>query len=86
MMKANNHYRLPVDIDLSAISGEAFRAYLLHCQLSYLQVAQAANIHQVSVYNMANGVPVLPEHAESARVGLLELTGEPYTAFIYTIL
>ena len=73
------------EIDLGATSSEAFRTYLLSHQLSFLQVANASALHQVSAYNIANGVPILPEHEDAVRLGLWKLTGEPYTAFIYTL-
>ena len=68
--------------DLGEISSAAFRAFLLQHQLSYLKVARVAGIHMVSVYNIATGVPVLPEHETAVRAALSRLTGEPYTAFI----
>lgn len=86
-MKMSTHNPLypPVDINLGVLSSEAFRAYLLQHQLSYLRVAQASGIHQVSVWNIANGVQVLFEHAEAVRIGLQRLTGESYSTFIYSL-
>ena len=71
--------------ELAEISSATFRAFLLHHQLSYVKVARAANIHMVSVYNIASGVAVLPEHEAAVRAGLQQITGERYTAFIYTV-
>lgn len=81
-MSTPEQFELP---DLGEISSSAFRTFLLHHQLSYLKLAQAANVHVVSVYNVATGVPVLPEHEAAIRQGLRRLTGENYTAFIYKV-
>lgn len=44
----------------------------------------SCGVHVVSVYNVANGVPVLPIHEAAIREGLYRVTGERYTAFIHT--
>src|SRR5574340_733940 len=71
--------------ELAERSSAAFRAFLLGHQLSFLRVALSANIHVVSVYNIAVGVPVQPAHEAAVRVALHRLTGEHYTAFIFTV-
>lgn len=76
------HFEPP---DLAAISSKTFRMFLLHHQLSYVKVARAANIHAVSVYNIASGVPDLSQHEAAVRAALLQLTGEHYTAFIHNV-
>ena len=81
-MSRQQHVEQP---DLGAMSSAPFRTFLLYHQLSYLKVARAANMHMVSVYNIASGVPVLPEHEAAVRAALFQLTGERYTAFIYTV-
>lgn len=77
--------RQPIEApDLGEISRKTFCVFLLSHRLSYLRVAQAAGVHVVSVYNVANGVPVLPKHEAAIREGLYRVTGERYTAFIHT--
>lgn len=77
--------RQPIEpSDLWEISRKTFCAFLLSYRLSYLRVAQAAGVHVVSVYNVANGVPVLPEHEAAIREGLYRVIAERYTAFIHT--
>ena len=71
--------------DPGAESSVAFRACLQHFGLSLLDVASAAHVRPMTVWNIGRGLPVRAEHALAVRAGLSRLTGVPYTALIPTI-
>lgn len=58
----------------------AFSSYLQHYRLNMRDVAAAAGVRLVTVWNIDKGTPVQAAHAAQVRVALLRLTGVPYTA------
>jgi hypothetical protein len=65
--------------DPGAESSAAFRTYMQHFDLSTLDVALAAQVRLLTVWNIAQGLPIREEHAQAVRAGLLRLTSVPYT-------
>jgi hypothetical protein len=65
--------------DPGAESSTAFRTYMPHFELSILDVALAAHVRLLTVWNIAQGLPIREEHAQAVRSGLHRLTGVPYT-------
>ena len=65
--------------DPGAESSAAFRAYVQHFELSVLDVALAAHVRLLTVWNIAQGLPIREEHAQAVRSGLHRLTGVHYT-------
>jgi hypothetical protein len=61
-------------------SGLAFRAYMQHSHLSPFDVALVARVRYVTVWNIAQGIPVRAAHAACVGMALHKLTGVPYTA------
>jgi len=57
---------------------------LPHCSnfLSLLDVALAAQVRLLTVWKLAQGLPIRAEHAQAVRSGLQRLTGVPYTGLI----
>lgn len=72
-------------LQAAATSSTAFRAYLERYGLSLLDVALAAQVRLLSVWNVQQGIPVRSEHATAIRTGLYKLTGEPYIGHIDVI-
>ena len=68
--------------DPGAEASAAFRAYAQRFELSLLDIALAAKVRLLTVWNIAHGLPIRAEHAQAVRAGLHRLTGVPYTALI----
>ncbi len=66
-------------------SRAAFRGYTEHYRLSRQEVAQAAQVRLVTVWNIEQGIPVRESHAIAVRSALSTLSGVPYTALIATV-
>jgi len=60
----------------------AFTSYIQRHRLNVRDVAAAAGVRLVTVWNIDKGTPVQAAHAAQVRVALLRLTGAPYTASI----
>jgi len=58
----------------------AFSNYLQRHRLNVRDVATAASVRLVTVWNIDKGTPVQAAHAAQVRVALLRLTDVPYTA------
>ena len=71
--------------DPGAEASAAFRAYAQRFELSLLDVASAAHVRPMTVWNIARGLPIRAEHALAVYAGLHRLTGVPYTALIPVI-
>src|SRR5258706_15508697 len=56
----------------------AFRAFLIRHKLSLLDVALAAGVRLLTVWNVEQDYPISRQHAEKVRVGLHRLTGVDY--------
>jgi hypothetical protein len=68
-------------VDIAAVrSGLAFRAYVQHYHLSPVDVALVARVRYLTLWKIAQGIPVRAAHAASVRMALHKLTGVPYTA------
>jgi hypothetical protein len=63
---------------LPALAGLAFRAFLAKYGLSMLDVALAAEVRLLTVWNIGCNNPVSPRHAEQVRAALYRLTGTRY--------
>jgi hypothetical protein len=58
----------------------AFSAYLQRYHLDVRDVALAAGVRLLTVWNIDKGTPVQFAHAAQVRVALLRMTDVPYTA------
>ncbi len=67
---------------LPVIKGLVFRAFLAHYELSLLDVAMAAGVRLLTVWNVERDNPISRQHAEMVRAGLYRLTGIYYSARI----
>lgn len=63
---------------LPTLRGLAFRAFLAKHELSLLDVALAAGVRLLTVWNIERDNPISCQHAEMVRVGLYRLTGVNY--------
>ena len=64
----------------------AFRAYAQRFELSPLEVSVAAKVRFMTVWRVAQGLPVGEAHAQAVRTALWRLTGVPYTGEIASLL
>ena len=65
--------------DPGAESSAAFRAYMLHFNLSLRDVALVANVRMLTVWKIEQGLPIREADALAVRSGLHHLTGVLYT-------
>jgi hypothetical protein len=63
---------------LPVLAGLAFRAFLEKYGLSMLDVALAAEVRLLTVWNIGRSHPVSSRHAEQVRAALYRLTGTRY--------
>jgi hypothetical protein len=56
----------------------AFRAFLARHKLTMLDVARAAGVRMLTVWNITRDLPVSRQQAEMVRAGLYRLTGTQY--------
>lgn len=63
----------------------AYRAYAQHFELSVLDVALAAKVRLLTVWRVAQGLPVGETNAQAVRAALLQLTGVPYQGQIVVL-
>ena len=68
--------------DTGTEASTAFRAYLQRFDLSLLDVALATRVRLLTVWKLAQGLPVREADAQAIRAGLLRLTGLPYSGEI----
>ena len=62
----------------------AFTSYIQRHRLNMRDVARAANVRLLTVWNIDKGIPVQSEHANAVRSALYRLTGVHYPAPIIT--
>ena len=65
--------------DSGVEANASFRSYLQRFELSLLDVALAARVRLLTVWRLAQGLPVREADAQMIRAGLLRLTGVPYS-------
>lgn len=65
---------------LPAFADNQFQAILDMHRLSWLTVAQAAQVPVATIWRIARGLPITPEHEQLVRRGLRRLTGVPYSS------
>lgn len=63
-----------------ASSASDFLTYVKTYRLELLDVALAAGVRYLTVWNLTRGRPVTVAHAALVRAGLFKLTGVAYTA------
>lgn len=63
---------------LPTLRSLAFRAFLEKHGLSWLDVALAAHVRLLTVWNVARDYPISGQQAEMVRMGLYHLTGVRY--------
>jgi len=63
---------------LATLRGLAFRAFLAKHELSVRDVARAAGVRLLVVWNITRDLPVSHQQAEMVRAGLCLLTGVYY--------
>ncbi|SRR6266568_5614094 len=61
-----------------------FQAYLDHYNLNPLDVSITSSVRYLTIWNIQHGTPITSTHAARVRLGLLHLTGVPFTAPIAT--
>ena len=64
------------------LNGAVFERYLQQHQLLPLDVALAAGVRYLTIWNITHDVPVQYRHAVLVRRALFHLTGEDYTGSI----
>lgn len=64
------------------LNGAAFQRYLQQHQLLPLDVALAAGVRYLTIWNISHDVPVQYRHAVLVRRALFHLTGEDYIGSI----
>ena len=67
---------------LPAFADNQFQAILDVHRLSWLTVAQTAQVPVTTVWRITRGLPITLEHRLLVRHGLRRLTGVPYTGRI----
>ena len=78
-MHATEQTTLPLEV--WAVQGAfLFRAYLKTHNLHPLTVSFASHVRYLIIWNIEHGVPITREHEVRVRMGLLVLTGVPFTA------
>ena len=63
----------------------AFRTYTQRFELSPLEVSVAAKVRFMTVWRVAQGLPIGEAHAQAVRAALWRLTGVPYTGEIASL-
>lgn len=85
---SNAHFGewLPEQAPSSSASGAAgnsqFRAFVEQHRLTLLDVALAAKVRLMTVWNIQQDRPVRASSAQAVRAALLHLTGKSYTGSI----
>ena len=62
-----------------------YRAYTQRFELSSLDVSVAARVRFMTVWRVAQGLPIGEAHAQAVRAALWRLTGVPYTGEIASL-
>jgi hypothetical protein len=73
-----------VPLEPGVLSATTFHAYLKQYDLDPLQVALAAGVRYLTVWNIQHGNPIRKSNALLVRQGLCKLTGVAYAAPIVT--
>ena len=71
--------RLPSQLTNDTAGNVHFRAFVEQYRLTLLDVALAAGVRLMTVWNIQQGRPVRAPSAQAVRAALLQLTGRPYT-------
>ena len=62
-----------------------YRAYAQRFELSLLDVSVVARVRFMTVWRVAQGLPIGEAHAQAVRAALWRLTGVPYTGEIASL-
>jgi hypothetical protein len=69
-----------IDQDTQPLPGLTFQLYLATYHLDLLDIAIAARVRYLTVWNIAHAIPVRASHAALVRAALYRLTGIAYAA------